>query len=116
MDGRNDIAFGNIISSNIANITLVLGVTALIFRVKISEQTITLNYTVLLLSNLAFGGVMCYFNRIPQEIGFLFIFLLVVFVWVLISKSRRDNLNAATDEDEMMAEASDDSLSKSLVF
>ena len=42
--GSNDIAFGNIIGSNIANITLVLGVTALIFRVKISEQTVNLNY------------------------------------------------------------------------
>ena len=116
LDGSNDIAFGNVIGSNIANITLVLGVTALIFRVQISEQTITLNYPILLLSSLAFGGVMYYFNGIPQEVGFLFIFLLVVFAWVLISKSRRDNLNAATDEDEMLLEASDDSLFKSLGF
>ena len=116
LDGSSDIAFGNVIGSNIANITLVLGVTALIFRVQISEQTITLNYPILLLSSLAFGGVMYYFNRIPQEIGFLFIFLLVLFVWVLISKSRRDNLNVATDEDEMLLEASDDSLFKSLGF
>ena len=33
----NDIAFGNVFGSNITNITLVLEVTALIFRVKISE-------------------------------------------------------------------------------
>jgi cation:H+ antiporter len=116
LDGSNDIAFGNVIGSNIANITLVLGVTALIFRVQISEQTITLNYPILLLSSLAFGGVMYYFNGIPQEVGFLFIFLLVVFAWVLISKSRKDNLNAARDEDEMLAEASEDSLFKSLGF
>ena len=116
LDGSNDIAFGNVIGSNIANITLVLGVTALIFRVQISEQTITLNYPILLLSSLAFGGVMYYFNGIPQEIGFLFIFLLVVFAWVLISKSRKDNLNSATDEDELLVEASTDSLFKSLGF
>ena len=116
LNGSNDIAFGNVIGSNIANITLVLGVTALIFRVKISEQTATLNYPFLLLSSLIFGGVMCYFNGIPQEVGFLFIFLLVLFTWLLISKSRKENLKSASDEDELLEEASHDSLFKSLGF
>ena len=114
--GSNDIAFGNVIGSNIANITLVLGVTALIFRVKISEQTITLNYPILLLSSLVFGGVLYFFGGVPQSIGVLFIFLLLVFVWMLIQKSRKDNLKAATDEDELLEKASDDSLIKNLGF
>jgi len=116
LDGSNDIAFGNVIGSNIANITLVLGVTALIFRVKISEQTITLNYPILLLSSLVFGGVLYFFGGVPQSIGFLFIFLLLVFVWMLIRKSRKDNLKAATDEDELLEKSSHDSLIKSLGF
>jgi cation:H+ antiporter len=116
LDGSNDIAFGNVIGSNIANITLVLGVTALIFRMKISEQTITLNYPILLLSSLVFGGVLYFFGGVPQSIGFLFIFLLLVFVWMLIRKSRKDNLKAATDEDELLEKVSDDSLIKSLGF
>jgi len=114
LDGSNDIAFGNVIGSNIANITLVLGVTALIFRVQISEQTITFNYPILLLSSLAFGGVMYYFNGIPQEVGFLFIFLLVVFAWNLIRKSRKDNLKS--DDDELLEEASHDPLYKSIAY
>ena len=116
LNGSNDIAFGNVIGSNIANITLVLGVTAFIFRVKISEQTATLNYPVLLLASLVFGVVMYYFNGIPQEIGFLFIFLLLVFAWRLISKSREENLKSANDEDEFLEEVSCDSLFKSLGF
>jgi len=116
LNGSNDIVFGNLIGSNIANITLVLGVTAVIFRVQISQQTLTLNYPMMLLASIVFGGVMYYFNGIPQEVGFLFIFLLVVFAWVLISKSRKDNLNAARDEDEVLVEASEDSLFKSLGF
>ncbi|MBT5749686.1 MAG: calcium/sodium antiporter, partial [Flavobacteriales bacterium] len=116
LNGSNDIAFGNVIGSNVANITLVLGVTALIFRVKISEQTATLNYPVLLFSSLFFGAVMYYFNGIPQEIGFFFIFLLLVFTWILISKSREENLRSATDEDKLLEEASSDSLFKSLGF
>ena len=116
LDGSNDIAFGNVIGSNIANITLVLGVTALIFRVKISEQTITLNYPILLLSSLVFGGVLHFFGGISKFIGFLFIFLLLVFVWMLIRKSRKDNLKAATNEDELLEKSSHDSLIKSLGF
>ena len=99
---ESDIAFGNVIGSNIANITLVLGVTAFIFRVKISEQTVTLNFPILLLSSLVFGGILYFFGGVPQSIGFLFIFLLLVFVWMLIRKSRKDNLKAATDEDELL--------------
>ena len=114
LGGSNDIAFGNVIGSNIANITLVLGVTAFIFRVQISEQTIILNYPILLLSTLVFGGVMYYFNGIPQEVGFLFIFLLLIFAWLLIRKSRRDNLKS--DEDELLEEASNDSLLKSISY
>jgi cation:H+ antiporter len=116
LNGSNDIAFGNVIGSNIANITLVLGVTALIFRVKISEQTATLNYPFLLLASLIFGGVLYYFNGIPQQVGFLFIFLLLLFTWLLISKSRKENLKLANDEDELLEEASNDSLFKSIVF
>jgi len=116
LNGSNDIAFGNVIGSNIANLTLVLGVTALIFRVKISEQTATLNYPFLLLASLVFGGAMYYFKGIPQELGFLFIFLLIVFTWILISKSREENLKLANEEGELIEEASSDSLFKSLGF
>ena len=116
LNGSNDIAFGNVIGSNIANITLVLGVTALIFRVKISEQTATLNYPVLLFASLFFGAVMYYFNMIPQEVGFLFIFLLLVFTWILISKSRKENLKSNNIDDELLKESSSDSLFKSLGF
>ncbi len=114
LDGSNDIAFGNVIGSNIANITLVLGITALIFRLKISEQTITLNYPILLASSLVFGGVLYYFDGIPQEIGFLFILLLLVFAWTLIRKSRKNNLKS--DEDELLEEASHNSLYKSIAY
>ena len=116
LNGSNDIAFGNVIGSNIANIALVLGVTALIFRVKISEQTASLNYPFLLFSSLVFGAIMYYFNGIPQEVGFLFIVLLLIFTWILISKSRREAFRSVNDEDNLLDESSSDSLIKALFF
>jgi len=114
--GSNDIAFANVIGSNIANITLVLGVTALIFRVKISEKTGALHYPVLLLSSLIFGAVLSFFGGVPQSIGFSFVFLLLIYTWMLIRKSRKDNLKAENDENKLLEEASGKSLIKSLGF
>ena len=116
LNGSNDIAFGNIIGSNIANITLVLGVTALIFRVRISEETASLNFPFLLSSSLLFGIVMHHYNGIPQTVGFLFIFLLLVFTGLLIGRSRKENLTLPEDEVELIEGASGDSLFKSLGF
>ena len=113
LGGSNDIAFGNVIGSNIANITLVLGITALIFRVKISDQTANLNYPVLLLASLLFGGVMYFFNGIPTCVGFVFLALLLLFTWSLITRSRKESLQ---DTSEVLSEGKNDSLFKSLGF
>ena len=113
LGGSNDIAFGNVIGSNIANITLVLGITALIFRVKISDQTANLNYPVLLLASLLFGGVMYFFNGIPTWVGFVFLALLLLFTWSLITRSRKESLQ---DTAEVLSEGENDSLFKSLGF
>ena len=58
LEGSSNIALGNVIGSNIANIALVLGVTAIIFRVKISKQTLSLNYPIMLGVSFLFGGVL----------------------------------------------------------
>ena len=113
--GSNDIAFGNIIGSNIANIALVLGITGLIFRVKISEQTFNLNYPMLLFSSLIFGGILYYFDGIPRVVGGLFVLLSLVFVFFLIQKSRKDTLKTVVD-DELLEGSSNDSLLKSLGY
>ena len=113
LDGSSNIALGNVIGSNIANITLVLGITAMIFRVQISQQTISLNFPVLLASSLVFGGVLYYFNGVPQIVGYLFILALLLFVFILIKKSRKDYVKV---EDELLEEAKHDPLYKSIAF
>jgi len=113
LEGSSNIALGNVIGSNIANITLVLGITAMIFRVQISQQTISLNFPVLLASSLVFGGVLYYFNGVPQIVGYLFILALLLFLFILIKKSRKDYVKA---EDELPEEAKHDPLYKSIAF
>jgi len=116
LDGSSNIAFGNVIGSNIANITLVLGATAVIFRVQISKQTLTLNYPMMLLTSLVFGAVLYFFNGIPVAYGFIFIVMLLLFSWLLILTSRKDNLKAAIEDDAFLDEASHNSIFKSIAF
>lgn len=91
LDGVTDITFGNVIGSNIANITLVLGLTALVFQIKISRQTYLVNYPVMLFTCLLFGLSLFLFDGINRWGGFFFIFLLIVFSYLLIKRSRKEN-------------------------
>ena len=116
LEGSSNIAFGNVIGSNIANIALVLGVAAIIFRVKISKQTLSLNYPMMLGVSFLFGGVLYYFNGIPVIIGFLFVALLLLFAWLLITNSRKEYLEAENKEDKLLEKAPYDSLLNNLVF
>ena len=92
-EGSGSIALGNAIGSNIANIALVLGFTAIIFRVNISNKTLTLNYPMMLVSSVLLGLVLYFFNGIPVFFGVIFVLLLIVFVFLLIRFSRKEELN-----------------------
>ena len=116
LDESSNIAFGNVIGSNIANITLVLGITAMIFRVKISKQTLRLNYPIMLAASIVLGGVLYLFKGIPVGVGVLFVVLLLIFSWLLILTSRKDHLKSATEENELLKKASHDSVIKNILF
>lgn len=54
LDGKSDIAIGNVIGSNIANISLVLGISAIVFPIKISSSVFKVDYIVLISSTVIF--------------------------------------------------------------
>lgn len=88
LGGHIDISFGNVIGSNLANIALILGLTALVFPLDVSEKSIRSDYwvmlgvTVLLLIFLL-GGVLVFW-----EAAVLF-GILVIYNVALIRASRK---------------------------
>ena len=48
MDGYSDIAFGNVIVSNVANIALILGLTAMIVPLSVQQKTYRLDWWVMM--------------------------------------------------------------------
>ena len=91
--GSSNIALGNAIGSNIANITLVLGFTAVVFRVKISKETLTVNYPMMFLSSILLGITLYFFDGIPVFAGYFFVALLILFTVFLTTVYRRGYLD-----------------------
>lgn len=106
--GDADLAVGNIVGSNIANILLVLGVSAVVgggllvaSRIVRIDVPIMIGLSLLLF---AFG----YDNQLARWEGAVFVVLLITYiVWTVVS-SRRDG--AASAETEFADELSDEQL------
>ncbi|HEX9699696.1 MAG TPA: calcium/sodium antiporter [Acidobacteriota bacterium] len=88
MEGRADLAVGNVVGSNIANILLILGLAAVIAPLKVSARVVILDVPVMigvsfLTLLLAFDGVLGTFD------GLLLLAALVVYTVWTVWESRR---------------------------
>lgn len=89
--GHPDIAIGNVIGSNIANIALVLGLTAIILPIKVTKKSIRFDWSVMMLISLLFY-VFCINFKLQLFEGIIFIIILIAFIFRSIHKSRKENL------------------------
>ena len=103
LSGYSDISLGNVIGSNIANIGLVLGFTALIFPLNITNDTYKTNYPMLLGVSLAFVLLIYQFHAIEFWMGTLFVLSLLIFVFLILRSSRKKGVQSA-QEDEFLEE------------
>ena len=91
--GHPDIAIGNVIGSNIANIALVLGLTAIILPVKVKKKAIHFDWSVMMFVSLLFFAFSL--NKKLQFVeGLIFLTILVVYIFRSIYKSRKENLKS----------------------
>ena len=92
LDGSPAIAINNVIGSNIANIGLVLGITAIIGPIAVQKDFYKFNWPVMML----FSVVLYYFLMndavLTQVEGILLLFGLFVFLWILIRNARKEKV------------------------
>jgi cation:H+ antiporter len=86
-----DIAIGNVIGSNIANIALVMGLTAIILPIKVKKKAIHFDWSVMMLISLLFY-IFCLNTWLQLHEGIIFIIILFVFIFRSIYKSRKEKL------------------------
>ncbi len=98
LDGSPAIAINNVIGSNIANIGLVLGITAIIGPIAVDKSFYKLNWPVMML----FSLVLYYFlqndSLLSQLEGIILFSGLIVFLVVLIKSANNDKEAANDDE------------------
>lgn len=106
LDGSPDLALGNVIGSNIANIALVLGITAVISPLTIDKNFYKMNWPAMMLISLLFYYFLTNDNTISSVEGIILLVFLVVFVYVMIAKAKSDKTVAVEDVDDALQETS----------
>ena len=97
LDGKTEIAIGNAIGSNIANIGLVLGLTVMFIPVTIASQTLKWEYIIMFLAIALPWALMSDQNLSRHDGGFLLLGLAVaMFFLIYLSRksTRTDPLRA----------------------
>lgn len=106
--GFSDISLGNVIGSNIANIGLVLGITAIISTLTIDKDFYKFNWPVMMIFSLALYFFLWNDNLLSASEGIGLLLALVVYLVVLIRRSRKNK--------EIEVEAVDSNLQRATTF
>lgn len=87
-----DLALGNVVGSNITNITLILGISALMSPIFVQKNIIKRDLPFAILAALTLFGLAFFFQvdkRIVWWEALIFIVLLVLYVFLLIRSSKK---------------------------
>lgn len=95
LDGKTDTAVGNILGSNIANIALILGITALIKPLSISSTVIRRELPLMIAVTLL-AGALLWDNHLGFYEGILLFVLFAAFILAMLKISRSEQKNGDT--------------------
>jgi cation:H+ antiporter len=84
LKGHNDVAFGNVVGSNIYNALFILGITALFIPINLSAD-MNKNIWIMTAVTLALIGIALLFKKFSRLIGFLFLVAYAIYTWVLFA-------------------------------
>lgn len=109
LKGNADVALGNVVGSNILNSTLIVGVTAFLYPLRVESETIRkeIPFTLLasvalliLMSDIALQGSSS--NLLTRSDGFILLLFFSIFMYYLIEiglKSRKEKADEPVPED-----------------
>lgn len=104
LDGSPAIAINNVVGSNIANIGLVLGITAIIGAIGVSKDFFKLDWPAMVVFSLLAYYFLSNDNVLTRTEGITLFVLLVIFLVILIKKAKSDNVSSDDDVDDKLAQ------------
>ena len=87
--GSPDLAMGNVIGSNICNLALILGISAIISPIYVQKNSLTIDWPMTMGSSLLLY-LLVREGYVDSYEGVLFVCILVVYLVFIIRKSRKD--------------------------
>ncbi|MDV6253667.1 calcium/sodium antiporter [Vibrio sp. EA2] len=103
LDGKTDTAVGNVLGSNIANIALILGITALIKPLSISSGVIRRELPLMIAVTLLAGAIL-WNNHLGFYEGALLFVLFAAFLFVMLQISRKEQKSGDAFLDDQESE------------
>ena len=100
LEGHADLALGNVIGSNIANLGLVLGITIIISTISVEKSFYKTDWPVMMLSSLALYGVIAFDGEIQRYEGVVLFVLLIVFLVYLLRFQKTAVIDEMSEDDE----------------
>lgn len=107
LENHPDLALSNVVGSNIANIALVLGLTAIISPISVDKEFYKINWPMMMLVSIALyfflkGDLLLSFIE-----GLILFVSLIIFVVLMIRQSRKADLVSIPEEvDETLGDSS----------
>ena len=88
LEGSPEIAIGNVVGSNIANISLVLGLTAIILPIPVAVATLKRDWPIMMFISLLFF-VFILNGMLDNWEGFIFVGLLLSYIIYQLKSSKK---------------------------
>ncbi|MGI2260542.1 calcium/sodium antiporter [Shewanella sp. GXUN23E] len=102
LDGMTDTAIGNVLGSNIANITLILGITALLGSIGVSSQTL-MREIPMMLGATVLAGYLIHDGFLSRNDGLIllavFLALMTYLIWHALNNKQQDPLAQEADDE-----------------
>ena len=100
LNGSSDLALGNVIGSNIANLGLVLGITLLFGSMQITKNFYKVDWPIMMIASIILYFFLSEDNVINHIEGVVLFSLLVVFLIYLLKFQKTAVIDEMTEDDE----------------
>ena len=84
LEGHADIALGNVIGSNIANLGLVLGITILISTISVEKSFYKTDWPVMMIASILLFGFIAFDGELVRYEGIIMLAILIIFLIYLL--------------------------------
>ena len=96
--GNNGISIGNVLGSNIMNVLLILGITALIITLKVKEDTVRVDIPFMIFSTILLIVWGMVGGKLTRITGIVFLVLLFSYLGYLLWYSKKNQVDEEPEE------------------